>query len=126
MDDDEMVRNMVYHCLTSLGYEAVLAQEGEAAVALYGAALKAGDPFAAVILDLMVPGGVGGIDTLRALRAMDPEVRAILSTGGRTDSPVLSDYRDHGFSALLAKPCTLAQLDQALERVIGPAPGLAG
>ncbi len=126
MDDDEMVRNMVYHCLTSLGYEAVLAQEGEAAVALYGAALEAGDPFAAVILDLMVPGGVGGIDTLRALRAMDPEVRAILSTGGRTDSPVLSDYRDHGFSALLAKPCTLAQLDQALERVIGPAPGLAG
>jgi CheY-like chemotaxis protein len=125
MDDDEMVRNMVYHCLTSLGYEAVLAEDGEAAEALYGAALEAGDPFAAVILDLIVPDGAGGIETVRALRELDPDVRAIFISGGRSDATDLPDDPAQGAPALLLKPCSIAQLDRTLKRVTGRSGGAA-
>ncbi len=118
MDDDAMVRNMIAHALALLGYEAVLAEEGEAAAALYGASLDTGDGFDAVILDFTVPWGVGGIETIRILKGLDPGVKAILSTSGHSEDPVMAGYREEGFVALLSKPCGLTELDRVLRQAI--------
>lgn len=119
MDDDAMVRNMMAHALKLLGYDAVLADEGEAALARYAAAVETGNRFDAVILDLTVRGGWGGIKTIRALNEIDPGVKAILSASGHPDDPAVTRYRDEGFSAVLSKPCGLTDLDRALRGVMG-------
>ena len=77
MDDDEAIRDVLVDMLTQLGYQSQGAREGAEAVALYQQAQDTGQPFAAVLLDLTIPGGMGGRETIAHLRAIDPQVRAI-------------------------------------------------
>jgi len=118
MDDEEMLRNMLRKMLSLAGYEVQTAADGAEAVALYAAARDAGQPFAAVILDLTVPGGMGGREAIDKLLEIDPEVKAIVSSGYSTD-PVMSDFRKYGFSAIAVKPYSVEALEETLNLVIG-------
>ncbi len=122
MDDEEVVRVVAGHMLDSLGYEADFAENGEQAVEKYKAALKSNRPFHAVILDLTIRGGMGGKETIRKIAAMDPSVRAIVSSGYSADD-ILSHYREHGFKDVLSKPYQIEVLSRVLHDVLtGPAP----
>jgi CheY-like chemotaxis protein len=117
MDDQKLMRDMVGRMLTSLGYEVVPASEGNEAVDLYKKALESGRSFAAVILDLTIPGGMGGAEAVEKLREIDPEVRAIVSSGYAND-PIMAEYREHGFSAVVVKPYEMRELSETLHRII--------
>jgi len=117
MDDDPMIRKVVGKLLSRLGYEADFAEEGGQAIRLYRRGLETGQPFCVVILDLTVPGGMGGREAIRELIRIDPEVRAIVSSGYSND-PALSNYRQYGFRAIMAKPFRMQELREVLNRVI--------
>jgi DNA-binding NarL/FixJ family response regulator len=87
---------------------------------LYERFMETGAPFDAVILDLTIPGGPGGLDTLKKLVGMDERVRAVVSSGYSSD-PVMSDYREHGFAGVVAKPYNIEEMAAVLEAVIRPA-----
>jgi len=116
MDDEEQIRRTAATLLNQLGYEVTPAAHGEEALALYREAMTA-KPFDAVILDLTVPGAMGGKECLQALRALDPKVRAIVSSGYSTD-PVMAAYRKHGFAGVVAKPYQLAELSRVVHDVV--------
>jgi len=117
MDDEEMVRDAALHMLEGLGYAAEAVTEGAAALAAWRAARQAGKPFDAAIMDLTVPGGMGGKEAARLLLAEDPEARLIVSSG-YCDDPVMSDHLRYGFRGVIAKPYTLGELRKVLEAVL--------
>ncbi len=117
MDDEEMIRNVLRQLLESLGYTVECVQDGTEAVAAYQRAQAAGQPFAVVILDYTIPGGMGGLETLARLRAIDPQVTALISSG-YANNPVMADWAYYGFSGVVAKPYTIAQLQEALHHVL--------
>lgn len=114
MDDEPMIREVTSLLLASLRHEAETSPDGAAAVAAYVSARAAGRPFDLVILDLTVPAGVGGLAALRELRAVDPDVRAILASG-YSDDAAMANYAAHGFSGVLRKPYSRRQLAQVLD-----------
>jgi PAS domain S-box-containing protein len=118
MDDEEPIRKLLVHMLSHLGYRVEAAAEGGEAIQLYEKARAAGDRFAAVLVDLTVPGGLGGKETVKRLRDIDPEVRVIVSSG-YSDDPVMSEFRGHGFDDVVPKPWTPAQLSEVFQRVLG-------
>jgi CheY-like chemotaxis protein len=103
MDDQEELRRTLTLCLEELGHRVEQAANSDEACKRYEQALARNDPFDAVILDLTIVGGEGGVVTLDRLQAIDPKVRAIASSG-YADSPVLAEYDRHGFVAVLPKP----------------------
>jgi PAS domain S-box-containing protein len=113
MDDERIVRTVMGELLEVLGHEVAFAEEGDAALAQYAAAREAGAPFDLVILDLTIRGGMGGEETLRRLREIDPAVRAVVSSG-YSDDEVAATFRGHGFRAFLKKPYTLDELGRVL------------
>ena len=117
MDDQELVRGMVERMLRSLGFSTQGAANGETAIELFRAAQSQGVPFQLVILDLTVVGGMGGKETLAALREIDPSVKVIVSSG-YSDDPVLAAYREHGASGVLPKPYRLQELKSVLREVV--------
>ena len=118
MDDEPLMRETVRELLGALGYDAVTARDGEEAIELYQQAIQGGGPFDAVILDLTVPGGMGGKAAIRHLREIDPGVRAIVSSG-YSDDPVMAHHERYGFLGVAAKPYTAMELARALKGVIG-------
>ncbi len=121
MDDDPDIRDLAGAILGMMGYEPTLTVEGGETLAAYQSARAAGQPYAAVILDLTIPGGMGGRETIRRLREIDPNVRAIVSSGYSNDA-VISDFRAHGFVAMVAKPYRMEDLAKALIEAITGAP----
>ena len=118
MDDEEDMRNTTGDMLTRLGYTVDYAGEGVEAVAKYRQAREEGRPFDAVIMDLTVPGGMGGKEAARKLLELDPEARAIVSSGYSQD-PIMSDFLSHGFRAVVKKPYRLRELSEVVAAVIG-------
>jgi CheY-like chemotaxis protein len=130
MDDEAPIRKLIKVGLGLEGYEVEVSSEGSEAVALHGQARAAGCPFDLVILDLTVAGGMGGVDTLAKLRAVDPGLRAIASSGYSRDQ-TLSDPRAAGFDGILPKPYKLDELAAVVALVLGdrdarPATQVAG
>jgi PAS domain S-box-containing protein len=113
MDDEAQVREVVHQMLEHLGWQVECAADGREAVERYHRALAAGRRFDVVVLDLTVPGGMGGREAVRQLRELDPELRAIVSSGYSNDT-VLADYRSHGFFGMVAKPYRLDDLERVL------------
>jgi CheY-like chemotaxis protein len=103
MDDDEMVRFVAGETLKRYGFEVEFASDGLQAVELYREHRQAGSPFAAVILDLNIPGGMGGEEAMQLLLEIDPQAKGFVSSG-RTDDPVMVNFRDFGFSGTIEKP----------------------
>jgi PAS domain S-box-containing protein len=117
MDDEEIILQSTEEFLGDLGYEVDSAKDGAEAIALYQKALKEHTRYAAVIMDLTIPGGMGGKEAIGNLRKIDPEIRAIVSSGYSED-PVMATFREHGFSGVLAKPFKFEELAHLLEEVI--------
>jgi len=118
VDDEESVRQVTRKALTTLGYEVALASDGSEAVALYREALSEGRRFDVVVMDLTIPGGMGGKDAVGRLRDLDPDVRAIVASGYSND-PIMADHQRYGFCGKIAKPFTLHDLSMAVERAAG-------
>ncbi len=117
MDDDPDIRELAGAILGLIGYEPTLTREGVEALNEYQAARASGRPFAAVILDLTIPGGMGGKETMRRLQEIDPDVRGVVSSGYSNDA-VIADFRAHGFVAMVAKPYRMEDLARVLHDAI--------
>jgi PAS domain S-box-containing protein len=121
MDDETMIRNVVSEMLTLLGYQVTAVPDGKAAIQLYQAALNSNEPFQAVIMDLTIPGGMGGLETLEHLRAIDPNVKAIVSSGYAND-PIMADHVKHGFCGVISKPYKIEEFNATLSKVLQTPP----
>jgi PAS domain S-box-containing protein len=117
MDDEELVRSAGGKMMQACGHSVDFALDGEEAVAMYADAQETGRPYDVVVLDLTVPGAMGGREAIEELMAVDPEVRAVVSSGYSSD-PVLSEYREYGFSGCLAKPFEISELKKVLSEVM--------
>jgi CheY-like chemotaxis protein len=118
MEDEPLIRNITGELLKNLNYQVEFARDGSEAITLYEQALGNGQPFDAVILDLTVPGGMGGKEAIQKLRRIDPDVRAIVASG-YSDDPVVAYYQDYGFVRAISKPYRLNDLSRILNEVLG-------
>ncbi|MCD6307707.1 MAG: PAS domain S-box protein, partial [Candidatus Latescibacteria bacterium] len=117
MDDDPEVRTVMMRMIEYLGHDASGAPDGAVAVELYRHALDAGEPFDVVIMDLTVPGGMGGREAAEKLLEIDPSVTMLISSG-YTNDPIISHYGDYGFSGFILKPYRLDQLKDEINRAL--------
>ncbi len=117
MDDEQIILDVTYEVLKFLGYEVAFAKEGETAIEMYKKEKAAGHPFDMVILDLSIPDGMDGREAIEKLRAFDPDVKAVVSSGYSND-PVMQDYRAYGFSGRLTKPYRINEIKSMLEELI--------
>jgi CheY-like chemotaxis protein len=117
MDDEQSIRTLAVNMLKYLGHDAEAASDGTAAVEQYQRALGSGHSFDAVILDLIVPGGMGGRETIERLAEIDPSVTGIVVSGYAQD-PVVTRYREHGFKGVIGKPFTLQELRSTLDALM--------
>jgi two-component system, cell cycle sensor histidine kinase and response regulator CckA len=117
MDDKSFVRNAAIKALTMFGYEVKGASNGEEALSMYKKAMSKDKPFELIILDLTIPGGMGGEDTLKGLRKINPDVKAIVSSG-YSDNPVMSEFKKHGFNAMVRKPYQYEELCEIVRKVL--------
>ncbi len=118
MDDEEIVGDIAKQMLNYLGYEVALAKDGNEALSLYKSQLSyGGDPFHAVIMDLTIPGGMGGRETVGEILAVDPGAKVIVSSGYSND-PIMVHCKEHGFSAAIAKPFDLQSLKSTIESLL--------
>jgi two-component system, cell cycle sensor histidine kinase and response regulator CckA len=113
MDDEPDIRRVGELVLRHLGYQTVTVANGEDAITAFTAARDANQPFDAVVLDLTIPGGIGGAETLQRLREIDPAVKGIVCSGYCNDD-VVNDYQTHGFVAIVAKPYEIAAMGRAI------------
>lgn len=121
MDDEETVRDVGEKMLRHLGYEVICASDGDSMLAAYREAREKGISFDAVIMDLIVSGGMGGKEAIKRLLEIDPGARVIVSSGYAND-PIMSDYKTHGFSGVVAKPYRIEDLGAELHKVLHAAP----
>jgi PAS domain S-box-containing protein len=117
MDDKSFIRKSAERALNIYGYDVSGAENGEEALSLYKKALDEKKPYDVVILDLTVPGAMGGLKTLKELRKIDPNVRAIVSSG-YSDDPIMSEHEKFGFNAIIKKPYEYFELAEAVKKLI--------
>jgi CheY-like chemotaxis protein len=117
MDDEEIIREVVGALLKHLGYSVDYARDGLETIQVYQRAKESGKPFDTVLMDLTIVDGMGGRETIERLLQIDPEVKAIVSSGYSTD-PIMSRFRDYGFAAALDKPYKLNELNAVLDDVL--------
>lgn len=125
MDDDPMVREVVGAMLDLLGHQVLFAQDGVEAVKKFQGAQEAGVPIDLVLMDLVIPGGMGGKEAVQDIRRIRPEARVIVSSGYSND-PVLANFREYGFSAAIAKPYQLKELARIVSEAMAERNGQTG
>jgi len=118
MDDDPKISEITGNMLLSLDYSYDLAKNGEEVLALYRKYLNVNRPYDAVIMDLTIIGGMGGEECFRRLRELDPEVRAIV-TSGYDDDDMIKRHLEMGFVGYITKPYRVGDLGRALKSVLG-------
>jgi PAS domain S-box-containing protein len=117
MDDDEIIRDIAREILGHLGYRVALCTEGSQALEMYRKAMNTGEPFDLVIMDLTIPGGMGGKETMEKLLEIDHDVKGIVSSGYNND-PILASYRQYGFSGVIIKPYNITELGKVVHDLI--------
>jgi PAS domain S-box-containing protein len=117
MDDEKLVRDLSIQFLSHLGYAVKAVPDGESAIEAYKQSLKMKRPFELVIMDLTIPGGMGGKEAIQKLKEIDPNIKAIVSSGYSND-PVLANYKKFGFKAVLAKPYKIETLSTLISRLL--------
>lgn len=113
MDDEEMILDIAKTILGHLGYSVTTCKEGQECISLYQKSLEAGTPYWAVIVDLTIPGGLGGLEAAKQILAIAPSACLIVSSGYSND-PTMANFADFGFSAAMAKPYSVSEFKQAL------------
>lgn len=117
MDDEESILDVMSQMLRRRGFEVVCTRDGSETITAYREAFEAGQRFDAVIMDLTIPGGMGGKEAITSLQAVDSTVAAIVSSGYSND-PIMADFRAYGFSGVVPKPYSINDLVIALNQVI--------
>jgi PAS domain S-box-containing protein len=117
MDDEEIIREMLGKMLPLAGYEVDLTSDGAEVIERYAQAMKVGKPFNAVIMDLTIPGGMGGKEAIKKLLEIDPDAKVIVSSGYSTD-PIMSEYKEYGFSAVVTKPYSVTEIEKTLNDIL--------
>ena len=117
MDNEEIVTKAVLRMLKALGYDCVCAADGEEALRLYREAAGGPGAFKAVIMDLTIPGGMGGAEAVKKLLEFDPRAKVVVSSG-YSDDNILAGYSAAGFSAALSKPYRYEELAELLEKLL--------
>jgi PAS domain S-box-containing protein len=117
MDDEEPVRDVARSMLECIGYTVTVAKDGSEAIAAYRAAMDGGTPFDLVLMDLTIPGGMGGMEAVKKIREIDPRAKAIVCSGYSGDT-IMANYRSHGFRGVVPKPYTLKCLSDTLLEVL--------
>lgn len=119
MDDEDIILESTGELLKEIGCTVEYAKNGIEVIKLYKEARRYGNPFDVVVLDLVVPGGKGGEDTIRELKKIDPDVKAII-TSGYSEDPILDEYKNYGFVNRLSKPYKINELETVLNEVLYP------
>ncbi len=119
MDDDAALRILFKAVLSQLGYDVQTAEDGAEALALYETAKASGESFDAILLDLTIPGGMGGMEAAARFKELDPTLKLIVSSG-YSDDPVMSHFAEYGFDAVILKPWTVKEMSEVLRRVLVP------
>ncbi len=117
MDDEESVREVAGEMLSQIGYEVEYAANGNEAIEKYIDGKKSDDPFNAVIMDLTIPGYMGGRETIKKLLELDPQAKSIVSSGYSND-PIMANYSEYGFKEVIKKPYTIKELGEVLQKVL--------
>jgi PAS domain S-box-containing protein len=117
MDDEEFIRDVATQMLSKIGYEVSVANDGNQAIEMYRQAQKSGEPFDTVIMDLTIPGGMGGKEAIQKLKKLYPNVTALVSSGYSND-PIMSNFRDYGFQGVVKKPYRIQDMSDALRSLI--------
>lgn len=117
MDDEEILREVACEMLSHLGYSVVACGDGAEAIELYREAMVNGEAFVAVIVDLTIPGGMGGKEAMKKLLEIDSEVRCVVASGYCND-PILAHYREYGFSGVVIKPYNMETLGKVLHELL--------
>jgi CheY-like chemotaxis protein len=117
MDDEPIIREMAAMLLQRFGLAVDCVVDGAEAIEKYRTAFSAGQRYDLVIMDLTVPGGMGGLAALGKLKEIDPAVKAVVSSGYSSD-PVLANYRSHGFAGMVAKPYEVHEISRVLREVL--------
>jgi len=114
MDDEDMVGEIACQMMMHLGYDATHVKDGKTAVDEYVRRLQNGKPFDMVIMDLTIPGGMGGKEAVTKILAVDPAARVLVSSGYSND-PIMTNFGEYGFVGVINKPFDLASIKQTLE-----------
>jgi two-component system, cell cycle sensor histidine kinase and response regulator CckA len=117
MDDEVPILKMSGRMLNDMGYDPHFAKDGKQTIEMYQTALKSDQPFDLVIIDLTIPGGMGGQATIKELLKIDPKVKEIVYSGYSND-PVMSNYKDSGFSGIIPKPYSQDQVAEVLNEIL--------
>ena len=117
MDDEEIVREVAGEIIHYLGFEIDFAKDGEEALEKYSQAMRNGEPFAVVIMDLTVPGAMGGGEAIKKLLEIDPQAKAIVSSG-YSNNPIMANFNKFGFKGVISKPFRLDEIKKTLEIVL--------
>ena len=116
MDDEEIIRDLLCEMIVGMGYRAEKARHGHEALERHRKAKHEGQPYDIVIMDLTIPGGMGGRETIAEIRKTDPDIRAIVSSGYSND-PIMADYKSYGFDGVLKKPFRIEDLQDILNEI---------
>lgn len=117
MDDETMIRNLLSEMLRYSGFEVVASKDGAEAIELYKKAIEAEQTFDAVVMDLTVPGGMGGREAMEIIKKIDSNAKVIVSSGYSND-PIMGNYKKYGFSGVIEKPYKVDQLISVLQTIL--------
>jgi PAS domain S-box-containing protein len=117
MDDEELVRDVAGHILSELGYVVEYARDGKEAIAVYLKAAREQNPFDVVIMDLTIPGGMGGKDAVKSLQALAPDAKVLVSSGYSRD-PIMAEYEKYGFCGVVCKPYDVGEISGEISRIM--------
>lgn len=117
MDDEEMVRTVTKRMLSHFGYEVILAADGQEAIRLYQEALEKGQGIDLIIMDLTIPGGMGGKEAVAKILHIDPAAKVIVASGYSND-PVMANYQEYGFLAAIIKPFQLREIQGLVQQIL--------
>ncbi|MCF6246731.1 MAG: PAS domain S-box protein [Desulfobacula sp.] len=117
MDDDQLVLDVTERILKKLGHTVTSCKNGNDVITLYKKAMKNGHGFDIVIMDLTIPGGMGGREANQKLLKIDPLATVVVASGYSTD-PVLANFIDYGFKAVITKPYTVEKINQVIDNAL--------
>ena len=117
MDDEEIIRELAYEMLSSLGCDVTTVKDGSQTIDCYKKAIELNEPYDLVIMDLTISGGMGGNETIKNLLKIDPGIIAVVSSGYSND-PIMANFKEYGFRGIIPKPYKMIEVSDILHKLI--------